>query len=268
MRKVSKYTTQVRWIVETYAGNTPGNNGNIEEMLEAAAPKIFNFNYPIWGDTAQELKENQQSLNVNILRHFYMREICAETIALWKLFLRDRMFTIMPYYVDLYKSITQQYDMLMDVNITEVIDRHHDNTDTTQGTQTGTHNDTTTTNSQTDGELHEDHASHGNQVRSDFPQAQIGTTDYASDAGETNSTQIANDSSKNITTGTVGNDGGSHLDIENELKQIHQEDTTLTRKGLSGSRSYGQLIAEYRRNIINIQEMIYNELSDLFMQVY
>lgn len=265
---MSKYTTQVRWIVETYAENTPGKAGNIEEMLTIAAPKIFNFSYPIWGSTLQAQQANMQELNVNILRHYYMREICAETLALWKLFLRDRMISIMPYYVDLHKSIEKDYDMLIDVNLTETIDRHHDNTDTTQGTQTGTHNETQTNHSQTDGELHEDHATHGNQVRSDFPQAQIGTTDYASDAGETNGTQSANDTSKNTMDATLGTDGANHVEIENELKQNHQENTEVLRKGLSGSRSYAQLIAEYRSNIINIQELIYNELSDLFMQVY
>lgn len=265
---VSKYTTQLRWIVETYSGNTPGNNGDIESMIAIAAPKIFNFDYPIWGNTAAEIASNQAKLNADIIRHYYMREICAETVALWKLWLRERMFTIMPYYVDLYASIAAKYDMLSDIDYTEVINRHHDNTDTTTGSQTGTHNDTTTSSQTVESNLTEDHATHGNRVDSDYPQAQIGMTDYATDGGETNGTQTANDSSKTETSGTVGNDGGSSLEIENKLVADHQEDTTLTRKGMTGSRSYATLIREYRENLININKMIYNDLRDLFMQVY
>ena len=96
---MSKYTTEVRYICETAAGLTEsvGYRG-IDDVLDAAVPNIFDFEYPIFDEEYRELLEKK------ILRHYYTREICEETVGLWKLRLQDKMNLIMPYYNQMYKS--------------------------------------------------------------------------------------------------------------------------------------------------------------------
>ena len=90
---MSKYTTEVRFLCESEAGliNSEGFN-SIATVLTEAAPKIFNFDFPIFDETYRT------PLEVKILRHYYTREICEETVGLWKLRLQDKLNMIMPYY--------------------------------------------------------------------------------------------------------------------------------------------------------------------------
>ena len=77
---MSKYTTEVRYICEVNADldESKGFN-NVDEIITEAAPKIFDFEFPIY-DEAYRLPFEKM-----ILRHFYMREIGLETVGLWKL---------------------------------------------------------------------------------------------------------------------------------------------------------------------------------------
>lgn len=95
---MSKYTTEVRYICEFYAGLSESKGYNdIETIIEAAAPKIFDFDFPMYeGETHFHLERK-------ILMHYYLREIGMETAALWKYHLKVRLQEIMPYYVDLWK---------------------------------------------------------------------------------------------------------------------------------------------------------------------
>lgn len=95
---MSKYTTQLRYICETLAGldESKGEN-DVESIIETAAPKIFNFSFPIHEES------HRLELEKNILRHYYMREIAAETVGSWKLWLHDTMVLIMPKYNELYR---------------------------------------------------------------------------------------------------------------------------------------------------------------------
>ena len=75
---MSNYTTQVRWICESKSGFTPEQlmNKTPDEIIDAARPSVFNFNYPIYD---QAYKPVLESL---ILNHFYVREIGQETVGL------------------------------------------------------------------------------------------------------------------------------------------------------------------------------------------
>ena len=46
---MSKYTTEVRFICETYAGFTESQDANmVEEVIGLSMGKIFDFNFPIF----------------------------------------------------------------------------------------------------------------------------------------------------------------------------------------------------------------------------
>lgn len=110
---MSKYTTEVRFICETEAGYLESKGFNtIDDILTIAAPKVFNFDFPIFDENYR------LPLEKKILRHYYTREISEETVGLWKLRLQDRLCMIMPYYNQLYESELIQFNPLYDVDVT------------------------------------------------------------------------------------------------------------------------------------------------------
>lgn len=109
---MSKYTTEVRFICEAEAGLTESAGfDDIEDILTASAPNIFNFPFPIFDETYRLPLERK------ILRHYYTREICEETVGLWKLRLSQKLNEIMPFYNQLYESELLEFNPLYDVNL-------------------------------------------------------------------------------------------------------------------------------------------------------
>lgn len=109
---MSKYTTEVRFLCEVESGNTDSKGFNsIDSILTIAAPKIFNFDFPIFDESYR------LPLEKKILRHYYTREICEETVGLWKLRLQDKLNMIMPYYNKLYASELIQFNPLYEVDL-------------------------------------------------------------------------------------------------------------------------------------------------------
>ena len=124
---MSNYTTQVRYICETFAGLTESEGVNdVNTIVEQAAPKIF-MNFPIWDE------EYRLTLETKILKHFYLREIAHETVGLWRLRLDTRMNELMPVYNKMYAAVSQEFNPLFDVDIT----REHDGSSTDKSNSTG-----------------------------------------------------------------------------------------------------------------------------------
>ena len=109
---MSKYTTEVRYICEVNSGlNESVGYSKIEDVITGAIPKIFDFDFPIFDESYRIVLERK------ILKHFYTREICEETVGLWKLRLDTRLNEIMPYYNKLYESELIKFDPLYSDNL-------------------------------------------------------------------------------------------------------------------------------------------------------
>lgn len=138
---MSKYTTEVRFLCETEAGLTESRGFNsIDSILQEAAPKIFNFDFPIFDETYR------LPLEIKILRYYYTREICEETVGLWKLRLQNKLNLIMPYYNQLYESELIKFNPLYDVDLTTDHERKNKTDETTETTGSETGNSTTNYN--------------------------------------------------------------------------------------------------------------------------
>lgn len=110
---MSKYTTELRYICETYARLTESEDyRSIDSIIEEARHKIFDFDYPIFDEDYREVLETK------IIKHYYLREIGAETVGLWKFFLSRRMNEIMPYYNQRYESTLIEFNPLHDTDLT------------------------------------------------------------------------------------------------------------------------------------------------------
>lgn len=232
---MSKYTTELRFIVESYNDNKSSDNKSADEFIEKALPKLFNFNFPIYDENYRN------TLELKIVRHFYTREICCETVGRWKMFLRDRLNMIMPYYNDLYKSATFEFNPLYDHNLTTSFKKEANgsNNDTMNSS-----NNQTTNNSSTDWSLH-----------SDTPQGAISDVDamtYLSDA-----TKGTDKSEQNTNGSASSNAVGTYKDTESY---------TQTVQGLTQLPS--EALNKYRETLINIDQMIINELDDLFFGLW
>ena len=111
---MSKYTTEVRYICEHYAGLKDSAGWNdVDDILEASYDKIFDVDsIPVFSPSYKA------GLFKKILLHYYTREIGFETVGLWKLKLNQKMREIMPYYNQLYESELLEYDPLKNVDNT------------------------------------------------------------------------------------------------------------------------------------------------------
>lgn len=239
---MAKYTTQIKSIIEHYSNPEL----TIIERIKEAAPKIFNFDYPIWDN------EYKQILETKILTHYFSKEIGLETVGLWKLYLYQRMNEIMPYYNDLYLSTTQKYSEAYDMDIKETLNRTANGENQSSNNY---HNEHNGTNSNT---------INGNNkiLNLAYPQAQV--------EGEQNNLFYGTDGSDSTETTTNENNQNDVTDNTSQSSgtTTTNEEHTITRKGISGSKTPWEIIREYRNSLINIDLMIINELKDLFMMVY
>ena len=108
---MSKYTTEVRFICESYAGMTESKGYNdVIGIIRASWEKVFDFDFPIYDPNYKF------TLCSKIIMHYYTREIGLETVGLWKLKLQTKMREIMPYYNELYKTLDLKYNPIYDVD--------------------------------------------------------------------------------------------------------------------------------------------------------
>ena len=115
---MSDYTTQLRFICESYANRTdkPQPQSDVDETIRLARTKLFSFDYPIFDENYREHLESK------IISHFYTREIGLETVGLFKHHLKNKMREIMPYYNQMYLSEKLKFDPFMN---TEMNDSHN-----------------------------------------------------------------------------------------------------------------------------------------------
>lgn len=94
---MSKYTTELRFIIETCLKDKG------VDMVQANWKMAYNSiglgTYPIFEEVYRE------TLNNKIIRHYYTREIGAETVGRFRMFVEDAMELIMPYYNQMYESL-------------------------------------------------------------------------------------------------------------------------------------------------------------------
>lgn len=143
---MSSYTTEVRFICESYAGLDKSEGfSSIDSVIEKAIPFVFDFSFPIFDENYRIPLEKK------ILKHFYTREICEETVGLWKLRLEETLEEIMPYYNQLYKTQIDGINPYYNIDLTT--DHKGQGTKDTDGTNTNakTGSKTTTDNTTYDG---------------------------------------------------------------------------------------------------------------------
>lgn len=279
---MSKYTTQVRFICESKSRleNSSGSD-NVDEVIASAWNKIFTSKAPFFDESYRSV------LCQKILKHYYLREICCETVGIWKLWMNERLETIMPYYNQLYESELIKFEPLNDVNLTRKHDRTVDGTeerngetsDTSNGTRevTGTNDTNETGTGKTTTSASSDETKR--DLYSDTPQGAITglenenyltnarkiTDDVTSSGNENTDTtrNVNNDYTENETTNNTKNGTNKVTGTSNTT-----EDYLETLVGKQGSGTYSKMLMEFRDTFLNIDIMVINEFKDLFFGLW
>ena len=194
--------------------------------------KDNNFNFGL--DSYPIFDENyRNTLNQNILYHYYENEIGFETAPLFRFYLNQKLNEIMPYYNELYKVQKKLIDenlLLNNVNLTETL--HGSNTTETSSTSQSTNKGKN---------LFQD-TPQGNISQQDINAQNVYATNITLNDNSINDNSNANGSGTNEYIKTIiGNNGGKfNIDVLNDIKN----------------------------NLMNIDLMIINELNDLFMGIF
>lgn len=287
---MSLYTTEVRFICESLAGYQESVGlSKVSDVLEKSWSKVFDFDFPMFDEQYRSV------LCQKILLHYYTREISAETVGLWKLWLRRRMNEIMPYYNKLYESEKFKFDPMTDVDLTTT----HKGSGSNAGTVDNTGNDVregsgNSTNKGTVGDSGKTTRSGsgsgtgGNNATStkafsDTPMGQLQQVKdmkYLSsaqvDTDSNSQTSSYKDSEESTNANTQTRDLADTFTNSETIARTNTETRDLTStdeyvqtvKGKTSGASYMKLVAEFRKNLLNIDNMIIEELCDLFFHLW
>ena len=195
--------------------------------------KIFDFDYDFYTND-ETIKYNFEDKFIN---EYYFNEIGFETVGRFKQRLRTKLNKIMPYYSQLYQTElrSKDIDFMLNKDLEEVYERVLEGSNTSM-------NDVTVDNSSTSNVL-ESNIDNGNA-----------------------SLELEKGSLTNVGKSTNNDSTTSSNSVNDTTNQT--ERTRLSSKGNIGITSSAELLEKWRKVIINIDDLIINECSDLFMQVY
>lgn len=273
----ARYTTLLRDICEFYANENTNGLSNINDVLDKSWDIIFTKNWEIFDESYRKI------LCEKILRKYFTREICAETVELWKLWLDATMCEIMPTYNQLYESTLIKYDVFNNIDVTTTFTKSgkedSKNTGSINTTDSGTQTNTGKSTGNVKGTTKSDSKNNSTEwnLHNDTPQGGIDGIEnekHLSDA--TKRTNTSN------TDNTVSNTENNTTEINNTLKTSNTQTNKSTNKGTKESseewtqRIFGKnngqsntmLLKEFRENILNIDQMIIKDLEPLFFQLW
>ena len=268
---MSKYTTEVRFICENFAGlDESAGYDAVDRIIDSARDKIFDFEYPIFDNAYKPLLEKK------ILKHYYTREIGAETVGLWKLWLNQKMNEIMPYYNKLYESELIEFNPMYDVDLTTTHQKVDNGTENKNGSYQNTGGRSGSNSGTGSGSVTRTDSNKNDhwEMFSDTPEGALNgvrTEQYLTTALHTTDDKTGSTSGETSSDSASGSfteqyaDNNSHTDAS----AIHNVQDYLQHvSGKTGGVSFSKMLEEYRKTFLNIDMKVIDELSDLFMTVW
>ena len=267
---MSKYTTEVRYICENIATKKDKEIDlyDIVKVVDLSWRDIINLdmalNLSIKPIVNESVIEHFNKIIPQIFLQNYTREIGCETYGLWKFRLQNKLNTILPFYAEMYETLTMKFDPLIDTDITNTNSGSKFYTLKNEGEKDNkTIHDEVTSQYENQAE----NETKNIDKYSETPQGSLEDLEagrYLSNAriNDNNNSNIGsgnNEYERNMTDVTTTNTTATHDENNNNMSTI---------KGKSGGVSYSKLIMEYRKSIINIDQMFLGEFKDMFMLIY
>lgn len=279
---MSKYTTEVRFICEQKAG-LEGSVGasDVDEVLSKSWNKVVTSNFAIFDEAYRE------KLVSKVLKHYYLREIGAETVGVWMLWMNTKFEEIMPYYNQLYESAKLKFEPFYDVDYTrssqrDVTETEHGSYENKGQTQSdGSSTDTGKTGNTRTGKTTEVGSTGrtSKDLYSDTPQGAL--TGVDNETYLTNARKVTDSGNSNTDVNETITDAGT-----SEVKGVNSQtvNSTLNNtnaksgtkgdafsedvRGKMGGGSYSKMLIEYRDTFINIDMLVIDEFKDLFFGLW
>lgn len=206
----------------------------LRTLKETPNYNLFDFDYELYDNNLKPVFEEK------FFEYFYFDEIGYPTVQKFKHMLKSKLHMIMPYYKQLYETELRgkEIDFLLNKDLTETFIRDL----TSNATATSTVESNGSNSGVNDG------------FQSNTPQSKLvqDIEHYMSSANRDKTSSNYNDNnSSNSATNNTG-----------------REETTLVSKGNIGITSSAELLEKWRKVIINIDELIFEDMQDLFMMVY
>ena len=195
--------------------------------------KVFNFDYDFYTDSDIIKSKFEEKF----IDEYFFHEIGQETVARFQHRLRTRLNKIMPYYKQLYDTelAAKDINFLLNKDLTETFER------VVTGESSSINDLTVSDQGETNNK--ESNIENGNA-----------------------SLELENGSLTNVSKTSLINNTNSNNTSRDNTNQ--NEITTLKSQGNIGITSSAELLDKWRSVIINIDHMIIDACSDLFMQVY
>lgn len=279
---MSKYTTEVRFICESKSGLEESKGASsVDEVLANSWNKIFTSKVSFFDEAYRSV------LCQKILKHYYLREIGAETVGVWILWMNTKLEEIMPYYNQLYESAKIKFNPMQDVDLSRTHNRTVEGTTTDDETRTNTTSDTRTvksdgttkvTNNGTTERVINNNGT-TKDLYSDTPQGAITgleNENYLTNArkitninDDTESDTTANtqngESKQNETDTATGTNNGT---TKSSGSNNSTEEYVETISGKQGTESYSKMLQEFRKTLLNIDMQVIDEFKELFFGLW
>lgn len=272
--EMSKYTTEVRFICESYADLRESVGfADIDDVLSKSWNKIFTSKCKFFDE------EYRGVLCQKILKHYYTQEIGAETVGLWKLWMNTRLEEIMPYYNKMYESAALEFDPLGDTkydvtrNVNSEENKNENKNENENIGTSGSSNSSSTRDNTESSEYSTDDTKR--DLYSDTPQGAI--TNLENERYLTNARKvIGNSSGTGSSNGTEkqtfnSTDKGTSDRSRNENVTGNVNSTEDYIEKVVGKRngqSFSSMLIEYRESLVNVDLMVIDEFKDLFFGLW
>lgn len=236
----------------------------IRQMMEHPMINgVFTFPYSFYSESL----EDKRQFETLFIQHYYFREIGFETPERFKLKLQAKLNLIMPYYQQL--ALTE-WDKLKTV---EQMMTSKNLKETTTHEQTINGTNTATSSNQIEASVNQSSTSESNQTNNQNGSesnladgvSNVNLEDgYLTGKNEINGTLNQTSSS----TGTQTNNESGTQTVSGENQQTSVETITFHSTGDIGIQTPAYAITEWRKVLININQMIIDDCADLFMKIY
>ena len=251
----------------------------IRQMNDNPLIGVFTFDYDFYSDNPKDREEFEKLF----IQWFYFREIGFETPERFKVRLQAKLNLIMPYYRQLamteWNKVKTVELMMTAKNVTDTITHEQTITGNNESSVNGESNQTGTTT------LSQEQTSNNTQEQTSTNESNGKASNLADGVAQSSLSDgylTLSESETSTATSSITDTGTQNLSgtnsNTNELSstqtssgtnnQVLSESTTITSIGDIGIQTPAYAITEWRKVLININQMIIEECGDLFMKIY
>ena len=235
----------------------------IRQLIDNPLIGLFTFDYDFYSDNPKDKEEFEKLFT----QWYYFREIGFETPERFKLKLQAKLNVIMPYYRQLalteWDKVRTVEQMMTSKNLKETSTHEQSITGNNESSSNGQSNQSGKGSST-------QHQSTTNTQNGKSSNLSDGVSQASLENGYLTSTSSVDDKGNQTLSGST-TDNTEVKSIQNTSgtnNQVLTESTTFTSIGDIGIQTPAYAITEWRKILININQMIIEECNDLFMKLY